>query len=186
MVFADTAAMKVKKSRKRSPLSFINKRRDAGRTGSRQDGGIEVVDAINLTFASSEDMEDCSCPVCAELAMTGAAQHVVDAEGVVRKLYPKVREMIELTIHLCPRLAVHTYCESRKLSIPAGCNMMDMLEYLRYKYPSMQREFGPLSLSGEINGRLSAPDYVLEHGQVVRVDGHLDAEMSAMMSPLFF
>ena len=141
--------------------------------------GIDVQTPLSVVFG---DVEGCVCPICAEDAFLGRKQIVIDDDGLMREIQPKTPDMMTVQVRAHSRLSMHLRPDTMEVEVPVGCCLQDLLEYLRFKNQSLQRDFAPGALRGTIDGKAASGERALEEGQVVLVDGTRDPEWSQMMS----
>lgn len=142
---------------------------------------IQVEEPIFLRFG--DDEEGCPCPICAELAHSGVAQKVMGLDGEIREAPAVKPPMMTVTIK-AHRLSEYVNESTMEMSIPVGCCLQDLLEFVRYKNQGLMKNFAPCSLRATIDGRRPASQQrIIRAGQILEIDGEPDREWSRLLSP---
>ncbi|HUH02105.1 MAG TPA: hypothetical protein VML75_08910, partial [Kofleriaceae bacterium] len=122
---------------------------------------------------------DCTCPVCVDLARQGIPQMTMDANGeLVEVPRPELPPMIEVVVRGTPSTWPELPVEARTVSVPSGCVVQDLLEYLCYRDLELRRAFPPGGLSASIAGERCEDQRVVRAGDELRVSGRRDREWS--------
>lgn len=166
----------MKRSKKqRKTAKRKNKRKARNRTQRPREGGLVSM----VTSIDGTPIDTCSCPICMDMARRGI--QVVNENGDpidVPDVEP-IEVRVRGTVSTWPELDT----EWRTMELPAGCVLMDMLEYMRFN-PDVCAAFPPGGLTASVNGDPGEPRQVLMPGDSVIVSGERDAQWSAMMSEL--
>jgi hypothetical protein len=149
-----------------------NKRSKRKRT-RRPNGNARVA---MVTSYDGTPVDACSCPICMDMAKQGI--QIVNERGEAIQM-PDVA-----TIEVRVRGTVSTWPELdtdwQTVEVPAGCVLMDMLEYLCMD-PQLRAAFPPGGLSGSVNSELGEDMRVLMPGDSIIVSGERDARWTEMM-----
>lgn len=128
---------------------------------------------------------DCTCPVCVDMARSGVPLMTIDAEGnLVEVERPTPPPMIDVVVRGNASTWPELSTDPQTVSVPAGCIVQDLLEYLRYRNDRLQRAFPPCGLSATIAGEPCEDDRVVCAGDELRVSGQRDPEWTSLLAEL--
>lgn len=142
-----------------------NKRRRGGARGDggRSSGPVHVI----LSNDGEPFTGDCSCPICAEAARTGAAIHTLDETGALVEVTPaRPPPMMEVVVRGEGSLAAVESPLPVLLEVPVGCVAMDLVLYLGWRFPAIRR-LAPEGCVAVVEGEECDPQQVILPGDVV-------------------
>jgi hypothetical protein len=126
---------------------------------------------------------DCSCPVCVDLASRGIPLMTLGADGeLVEVARPAPPPMIEVVVRGTASTWPELSTEPRTVSVPSGCTVQDLLEFLRYRDFGLQQGFPPAGLSASIDGHACEDQRVARAGEELRVTGRRDPGWTSLAS----
>lgn len=131
---------------------------------------------------------DCSCPVCAHMAASGTPMMVRTPDGQLVERTFEPRPMIDVYVQGTMTTWPHFGPEPRAVSVPVGCLVSDLLEYLCFVDQAVRIAFPPGSLQATIDGKPCEPGQVVLRGETLVLTATPDPELSralaAMLRPL--
>lgn len=171
--------MSKKRRASRNPIRAARRRRKRRQPLDRR-GPVQVV--------SGSDFDPCACPICVDMADKGIPSVTFDEHGAMVEMPRAPRPtMIEVRVRGSLSTWPELLPEARTVTVPVGCVMQDLLEYLRYLDPAVAAGFPPSGLFGFIDGEACDDRQLVRAGDEIEVCGVRDAIWSALaeeMSPI--
>lgn len=161
---------------KRTARKQQRRNRRKQRRGARP---VQIVQSL-----TGEYDPDCACPLCAEAAASGRPLMTVGPDGRMRRVYPRKRPSIEVTVQGNASTWPYVPAEPKTVTVPQGCVVMDLLEYMCSKDRAFRIEFPPGTLHATIDGERCEPRRVLMPGDQLIVGGTKDPALSAMFAQM--
>jgi hypothetical protein len=175
--------MKKQRSDRRSRRQARRARRRHQQRTRRREPDHPIVMTFGYDGAAAE--ADCTCPICAELALAGVSSYTMGPDGELVELRgAPPPAMIEVTVRGTPSTWPHLPADGRRVSIPAGTIVADLLEYLAFRDRDLRVAFPPGSLRATLDGQPCDPAQVVRPGDDLSVSGIRDPALSRLMARL--